>query len=140
MSDESSKSIELERVFEKYAALHLQQSAAMNKRVDALVDNMASMAEKMGLFMEVMAKSEEKHNSQSEKSDRIEKNQIDQGKDLKAYKQDNDNRVVVIEKQILLLDISDKTSKGRWAAVDKWKATVLASITIGFVLVYMGLK
>jgi len=137
---DNSENAALETVFEKYAALHLQQSSEMSKRMDQLASNMLSMGEKLGLFMEVMAKSEERHNSHSEKSDRIEKVQIEQGKDFKEYKQNNDNRVVNIEKQVLLLDMSDKTWKDRWKAVDKRNAAILTTVVTALVLMYMGLK
>lgn len=140
MRDSDNINSNLETVFEKYAALHLQQSSEMNKRVDRLVENMGQLADKMGSLAAVVAKSEERHNSHSERSERIEKVQSLQGRDFKEYKQNNDNRIVTIEKQVLLLDIEDKKFNARWAAIDKWKLTILTTISIAAIAGYMGLK
>ncbi len=140
MSGEKANSIKLDQVFEKYAALQLQQSAETNKRIDLLVGVTGSMAEKLGSLAEIIAKSEERHSAHSEKSGRIEKVQILQGKEFKEYKQNNDDRVMQIEKQVLLLDVGDEISKDRWKAVDKFRASVLTAIIISAILIYLGLK
>ena len=140
MNGKTKENDGLETVFEKYAALHLQQSSEMNKRIDLLVDNMGSMAEKMGGLIEVVAKSEERHNSHSEKSDRIEKVQIEQGKEFKKYRNHNDDRVMAVEKQVLLLDVNDKRVENRFSVADKRNATIITALIIAAILAFLGLK
>lgn len=80
-------------------------------------------------LVEVMVRSEERHNSHSDKSERLEKNQIEIGKEFKNYRANNDGRVTDIEKQVLLLESTEKTNKEK----SKSAATVRNSV-IGTIL------
>lgn len=140
MNGEKENNVRLDQVFEKYAALQLQQSSETNKRIDLLVGVTGSMAEKLGSLAEIIAKSEERHSAHSEKSDRIEKVQIAQGKEFKEYRQKNDDRIMTVEKQVLLLDVGDGITKDRWKAIDKFRASILAAIVLSAILIFLGLK
>lgn len=104
MSNENKENQSLETVFEKYAELQLQQSKETNKRIDQLSD-------KMGTLVEIVAKSEERHNSHNEKLDTLNENQRNLGKDFSKYKNNNDERVMNVEKQLLLLDQDSSSNK-----------------------------
>lgn len=140
MSDEAINSVRLDQVLEKYAALSLQQNAATNQKVDTLVENVSSMADKMGSLAEIIAKQEERHLSHSENNGRLEKVQIEQGREFKRYKAVNDDRMMNVEKQVLLLDVSDKRAESRFTATDKRNAAIITAVLIALIVGLLGLR
>jgi len=125
MSGDDKGTKGLERVFSKYADLLSEQNANVNKRIDHLASATSDMAKEMGNLIGIIGKSEERHNSHTESLSRIEKNQVSLGKDLKHYKQNNDDRVMDIEKQVLLLDKSSGESKEYQKDKRKMKSGIL---------------
>jgi len=124
----------LERVFTKYADLVSEQNANINNRIDDLASETGNIAKEMGNLIGIIGKSEERHNSHTQALDRIEKNQKEQGKDLKVYKQSNDDRVMEVEKQILLLDKETKINAKPWNNIKTIVVAVVGTLISGIIL------
>jgi len=78
----------------------------------------------------VIAASEERHIKHMEKAERLEKIQIAMGKDLKHYKQNNDDRSMGIEKQILLLDKVSENDESRRENNEKRKTGIIIGLSV----------
>lgn len=140
MKGDGSEILKLIKVFETYAELHLKKDSETNQRMDYLAKTMKEMGDKLSTFIGIMAISEERHTNHAEKSSRIEKNQTKQIEDFKEYKEKIDDRMMLVEKQILLLDTHRETFKRRWDAVDKRNATIVVALISTAIVTYFGLK
>lgn len=109
-----------------------EQTASTNKRIDKLSD-------KMGELVEVMVRSEERHNTHSEKNERLEKNQIELGKEFKDYRKNNDDRIVDIEKQVLLLENDDKSNKENSKDRKQLRNTIIGGVAVVMILSILGI-
>ena len=134
MSEGKIGSEGLERVFTRYADLVSEQNTNINNRIDDLVSETRKMAQEMGKLIGIIGKSEERHNSHIENIERIEKNQVTQGKDLKHYKEKNDDRIMVVEKQVLLLDKDTKINAKPWNNIKTVVVAVVGTLISGIIL------
>ena len=86
----------------------------------------------------IIAGSEQRHIAHMEKSERLEESIIEQGKESKKYRKSNDDRVMDIEKQVLLLDSSvskdDEIRDKKEERKNKIKDYVIGSLAVLFIL------
>jgi hypothetical protein len=133
MSEERQNQTQSETVLAKalneFAKIQIQQSKDLTEQTQGTHKRIDKLSSKMTELVEVMVRSEERHNSHSDKSERLEKNQIEIGKEFKNYRANNDNRVTDIEKQVLLLENTEQVNK------DKSKsATTVRNSVVGTIL------
>lgn len=133
MSEENNNSGRLERVFEKYANLQTEQANRTDEQISKLTDKVSEL-------VTITAKAEQRHITFNESMKRIEQNQIDHGKDLKLYKQHNDDRVMEIEKTVLLLDKGVEGAQKPWQRIDAIKTSIITALLIAATLAYLGFK
>lgn len=115
----------------------VETSVQSNQKMDNLTN-------KVGYLAEVIARSEERHEKTADDIQRIEVNTQSLGKDFKIYKQSNDERVVDIEKQVLLHGESIKhittTQEKNQAKKDKIFYSVAVIVIGAIILHFIGLK
>jgi protein subunit release factor B len=127
--NQTQSEIVLAKALNEFAKIQIQQSKDLTEQTQGTHKRIDKLSSKMTELVEVMVRSEERHNSHSDKSERLEKNQIEIGKEFKNYRANNDNRVTDIEKQVLLLENTEQVNK------DKSKsATTVRNSVVGTIL------
>ncbi len=109
-------------------------------QLDKLVDSQANMNEKIASLTTVLGKSEERNSSTRDSVSRIGNSQAKSDKESNIYKKNNDDRVMALEKQVLLLDNSNNTTKARFNKFDKIGLSVITTVISLIIVVYLGLK
>ena len=104
-----------------------------NGRMDKLVDTMNVLAK-------TVSRSEERHINHTEGLERIGTEIKTLSHKVETYTASNDLRVMEVEKQYLLLEQSDKLTKGRFSKIDNFIIKILSGVGAVGVLVWLGLK
>lgn len=111
----------------KLAENQANQVTSTNERIDKLSD-------KMGQLIEIIARSEERHNTHDEKTERLETNQIELGKDFKDYRKANDERVTDVEKQVLLLEQSEKITEKEKETKNSLRNNIIGGVAVVLII------
>lgn len=140
MKSQDAEKNEFLRVLEKFIE-HTDRRDERNderndKRMTQLSEVVADTNVKMGALAEVVAASEERHIANQTGMERL--GELTAKTDAKLDK--TIDRVVNVEKQVLLLDSSEKRVTKRFDRVNGVFWAVITAVIIGVVLIYLGLK
>lgn len=114
----------------------LRESAKhTNGRIDELKDHMVSMVDKMSALIEAQIRAEGRDSQSSKTIIRLENEIITLRKELKDYIKNNDDRVAVLENQVMLLEIEDKAEKKAKENAQTRKDRITAGIIVGLTLI-----
>lgn len=121
MSESGASNKELVSVLESYVRLSAEQSAQTNQKIDALVKNQDTLNASMQTLIETSIKSEQRHEHNDERHERVEQNQKDQGKKLEH-----------ISNTVLLLEERTNNASKRWGNIVAVVSAVIATVTAAY--------
>jgi hypothetical protein len=98
--------------FSVITASLLKTTESTNKRIDRVCTAQEGLNNNISGLVKILAVSEERQNQHAEKTDRLEQDQKDSLLEFKEYKINNDEKVIDLEKQVMLLE-ADKESKDK---------------------------
>jgi len=107
---------------------------ATNDRIDNLYESMVSLVIEVKTLVEAGIRREESDAGRTEREKRLEKNQIDQGKEFKEYRIENDKHNAELSKQVLLLradyDHSKKEREKDETNSDARKNNIISTLAV----------
>lgn len=136
--------------FVTQSKMQIEESKAQNKELSGEIKKIASnqekLADQMTELVKINVQAQAWHEKHNEAKERFEQNQAEQGKKLDSYIKNNDERVITIEKQLILLDVDSKSNKNeldekkksRQSMRDKVFSSVITAAVLGGLAVIWG--
>ncbi len=137
MNENNREKRPLPKDFSAFAEVLMEQNRNQNIRLGKLADEMTELTNNVNAFIEKMGRAEERHIADTERMERIEKNQLEHGQEMKGYIHNNDERVTTIEKQILVLDIDSTNKAKKWMSIEKVVISVLSVVIAAGIVGYL---
>lgn len=121
-------------------SLSVELISVLRESITTSNDRMDKLANTMNTLAKTVERSEERHITHSEGLERIGTEIKTLSSKVDTYTASNDKRMMDVEKQYLLLEQSDKLTKGRFSKIDNFIIKILSGVGAVGVLVWLGLK